>query len=421
MIADLHIHSRFARGCSKKINISLLSEWAKKKGLDIIGTGDFTHPEWNKELKTELKETGEGIYESKQGQKFILQTEISLMYSQDGKGRRVHHVVLAPSFDVVDQIINDLSKHGRLDYDGRPIFNIPSPDFVEMLRHISKDIEVIPAHIWTPWFGILGSKSGFNSIEEAFQDQTKYIHALETGLSSDPPMNWRLSSLDKYNLVSFSDAHSYWPWRLGREATVFNTEKSYKAIINAIRTGKGLEKTIEVDPNYGKYHYDGHRNCGIAFSPNQSRQHNYLCPKCHKPLTIGVLNRVEELANRDEGFKPKNAKAFVNLIPLSELISVVLGKATSTKTVWQHYNEIMSLGKTEMDVLLNVPIDEIYEKTDYKIAKAIELNRLGKIKFKPGYDGVYGEPILKIPLDKKQKTKNKDDRKPNKNSLLNYF
>ena len=254
VIADLHLHGRFSRATSTKLDIPNLEKYARLKGVNLLGTGDFTHPEWQKELKSTLVHEQNGIYQTSTGFSFLLSTEISLIYTQGGKGRRIHNIVFAPSMDVVMQITEALGKRGRLDYDGRPIFKIPCPEFVELLRGISTDIEVIPAHAWTPWFSLFGSMSGFDSLQECFQDQTKHIHAVETGLSSDPPMNWRLSQLDKLQLVSFSDAHSFWPWRLGREATLFDLkELSYANLIDAIRTGKGLTETIEFFPEEGKY------------------------------------------------------------------------------------------------------------------------------------------------------------------------
>lgn len=301
VIADLHLHGRYSRGCSTNLDIFNLAKWGKVKGLGLLGTGDFTHPLWLKELKENLSEDETGILKTKEDSPFLLQTEISLIYTHDDKGRRVHNVVLAPSFEVVDQIVDELGKRGRLDYDGRPIFKIPCPEFVEMLKAISKDIEVIPAHILTPWFSLFGSKSGFDSVQECFQDKTDEIHALETGLSSDPEMDRRMSQLDKYRLVSFSDSHSYWPWRIGREATIFDfNELSYSNVLKALRTGEGFSGTIEVDPNYGKYHLDGHRVCKVCLEPKDSLANKNICPKCEKPLTLGVLHRVEDLADRDK-------------------------------------------------------------------------------------------------------------------------
>ena len=236
LIADLHIHGKYSRGCSKDLTLQKLEEWAKVKGIGLLGTGDFTHPDWIQHIKGTLKEDGSGFLRSESGFPFLLQTEISLIYSQDNKGRRVHNIVFAPSLEVAAQITEALKKRGRVDYDGRPIFKIPCPEFVEMMKEISGEIEVIPAHIWTPWFSLFGSNSGFDSLKEAFQEKAKHIHACETGLSSDPEMNWRLSQLDNIALVSFSDLHSFWPWRLGREATLFDIKPDYKSLIKAIKT-----------------------------------------------------------------------------------------------------------------------------------------------------------------------------------------
>jgi len=292
---------------------------------------------------------------------------------------------------------------------------------VESLRAINKDIEVIPAHIWTPWFSVFGSKSGFNTLKECFQDQVKHIHALETGLSSDPPMNWRLSQLDKYNLVSSSDLHSFWPWRMGREATIFDmNELSYPNILNAIRTGDGIHGTIEVDPNYGKYHYDGHRNCNIVMSPDESKKHNNICPVCRRPLTIGVQNRIEELADREEGYRPADAKEFYSLIPLSDLISLIKGKAVATKSVWDEYNRIVNSARNELEVLMNMTLDQLSEVTDERIAQAVVDYRDGKIKVSPGYDGEYGVPILNG-IKKKKEADPLDGKSHPQKGLSDFF
>ncbi len=392
IIADLHIHGRFSRATSKMLDIPNLEKYARIKGVNLLGTGDFTHPKWIEELKNNLKEE-DGVLKTKTDFPFILQTEISLIYTQDGKGRRAHILVLAPNFDVVEQITEYLLKRGRVDYDGRPIFKIPCINFVEDLKKISKDIEIIPAHIWTPWFSVFGSKSGFDSLKDCFGDQLKHIHALETGLSSDPAMNWRLSELDDFELVSSSDLHSFWPWRIGRECTLFDMDLSYKNLIKALREKK-VKETIEVDPSYGKYHFDGHRNCGIEFEPEESKKHNNICPKCKRPLTLGVLHRVEELADRPEGYVLKGAHPFKRMIPLSEIISAVLVKGIATKGVWLEYNKLINEFKTEFNILLNASFEDLKKITKEKIAKLIIKNRKGKIKIKPGYDGVYGVPIL---------------------------
>ncbi|MBW2963934.1 endonuclease Q family protein [Candidatus Woesearchaeota archaeon] len=396
LIADLHIHSKHSRGCSKDLDIANLEKYARMKGVGLLGTGDFTHPEWMKEIKAKLKEDGTGVLRTASGFPFVMQTEISLVYSQGGRGRRVHNVVLAPSIDVALQITDELKKRGRVDYDGRPIFKISCIEFVEMLHRISPKTEVIPAHIWTPWFSLFGSNSGFNSIKEAFGDQLKHVHAIETGLSSDPPMNWRLSQLDKMQIVSFSDLHSYWPWRIGRESTLLDfggKPLSYDLVLNALRTGEGLAGTVEVDPAYGKYHEDGHRNCNVCMTPKESLKLGNKCPKCGREMTIGVHHRVEELADRPEGYKRPDAKKFYSLIPLSELIANVFGRGIATKRIWEEYSKITKLG-SEMDVLLNKTAEELRSATTEKMAAAILLNREGKIQIKPGYDGVYGVPLF---------------------------
>jgi uncharacterized protein (TIGR00375 family) len=408
IISDLHIHSRFSRATSKFLDIKNLEKYAKIKGINLLGTSDFTHPEWIKELKHELTEDETGILKTKNNFPFILQTEVSLIYTDREKGRRVHNVILAPNLEIVDQITEYFLSKGRIDYDGRPIFKIPCDELVESMRKISKDIEVIPAHIWTPWFSLFGSNSGFNSVKDCFKDQAKHIHALETGLSSDPAMNWRLSQLDKYALVSSSDLHSFWPWRIGREATIFDLKKlTYKNIIKALRTKKGLQGTIEVDPNYGKYHFDGHRNCNVCMNPKETIKVKNICPKCKKNLTIGVLHRVEELADRKEGFIPKDAKPFQTLMPLSEIISTLIGSPIASKKTWKIYDNLINKFKNELNIMLEVKKEELIKVIDKKIADAIIKNRKGNIIVQPGFDGEYGKPKFsnknKIKIKKRDK------------------
>ena len=405
VIADLHLHGKYSRATSKELSIPNLEKYGRMKGVTLLGTGDYTHPQWITHLKKELVTENQGILYTKNGFAFLLSTEISLIYSQGGKGRRIHNIVLAPSFAVVDQITDWLKTKGRLDYDGRPIFNMPCPEFVEGLMKISKEIEVIPAHIWTPWFSLFGSKSGFDTVEECFKDQTKYIHAMETGLSSDPAMNWRLSQLDSYTMVSFSDAHSFWPWRLGREATVFGFDKlTYNNIVSGLRTKKGLKMTVEVEPAYGKYHADGHRNCDVCMTPVQTKRAKGICPKCKKPLTIGVWTRVEELADRAQGYKPKDAIPFLSLLPLSEIIAHVLGKGIATKNVWAEYSNLVTATRSEYEILLETSLEELKKLTTEKIAEAIIKNRKGKIEVKPGYDGEYGVPLIEPQKEKVKQT-----------------
>ena len=422
VISDLQVHSRFSRATSKQLNLENLEKFARIKGLNLLGTGDITHPEWLKELKQGLTEDDTGILKSKSGFSFVLQGEVSNIYTQDGKGRRIHNLILAKNFEIADQIQEALKKKGRIDYDGRPIFGFNCIELVEMMKNIDEKIEIIPAHAWTPWFSLFGSMSGFDSVEECYKDQTKHIHAIETGLSSDPAMNWRLSQLDKFTLVSNSDAHSFWPWRIGREANVFDIDLTYDNLINAIRNKKGFLYTIEVDPNYGKYHLDGHRACNVCLEPKESLKNNNICPKCKKPLTVGVLQRVEQLADRDEGFKPKNAIPFKSLIPLSEILSALLGYGVASKKIFSEYYKLIKNFDNELNILLNVTKEDLIKATDEKIADAIIQIREGKAKIKPGYDGVYGQPIFdNARIKSSTNFVNKVEVKENKQEGLNKF
>jgi uncharacterized protein (TIGR00375 family) len=386
-ICDLHLHSRFSRACSKDLNLENLEKWARIKGIDVLGTGDFSHDEWLTELKEDLEDR-EGIFYTKTGFRFILSWEVSLIYTQD-RGRKVHLIVLAPSFEVVDKINSYLDGKGRRDYDGRPIFKISCEQFTKDLKEISDAIEIIPAHIWTPWFAVFGSMSGFDSLKEAFGSQADKIHAIETGISSTPEMNLRLKGLQDKTILSFSDAHSFWPWRLGREATIFPRADSYKDIIDAIRKNE-IIGTIEVNPAYGKYHYDGHRACDFSSSPVKTKELNGICPKCNKPLVIGVDNRIFELQNFDSGKEFEN-KVVHEVLPLHEIISVVVGVGVNSKKVWGEYDKIIENFENEFNVLLYAEKEELIKSIPEKIVDLILKNREGKIDVKPGYDGVYGE------------------------------
>jgi len=395
VFADLHIHSRFSRATSKYINLENLEKYARIKGLGLLGTGDFQHALWFKELN-ELEER-DGILYTKTGFPFVWQTEISLMYTQDGKGRRVHLVILAPSKEVVQQITKFLGSKGRLDYDGRPIFGFNSIELVDEMMRISNEIEIIPAHAWTPWFGIFGSKSGFNSLKEAFQDREKNIHAIETGMSSDPEMNWHLSQLNNKSIISFSDIHSFWPWRLGREATIFNIDKeklSYKEIIRQIRENL-ISGTIETDPAYGKYHYDGHRLCNFSSSSEETKKLKGICPICKKPLTIGVENRVEELTDQEID-KNLNKKPYYKILPLHELIALAKASTLASRKTWLVYNNLIEKFGNEFNILLHISKEELIKALpeDLVLVDLILRNREGKIKVKAGYDGTYGEAML---------------------------
>lgn len=395
IIADLQVHSKHARATSKDLSIANLEKWGRIKGLNLIGVGDFQHPEHRKEIESELKDERKGILYSKTGFAFLWQTEVSLMFSQGGKRRAVHLLIFAPSRRIADEITKYLGSKGRLDYDGRPIFGISCRDLVFDLKKIDEMIEIIPAHAFTPWFGLYGSESGFDSLQECFLDMRDKIYAVESGMSADPSMIWRLK--EDVNIVSFSDLHSFWPWRIGREATIFEIpELTYENIIKAIRSGEGLIETIETPPEYGKYHWDGHRNCGFSCSPVESMRLNGKCPKCGGQLIIGVENRIEKLAREREGYKPERAKEFYKLLPLHELIALYLGSSLTSKKTWEIYNNFISKFENEFNILLNVSREELIREFPKEIL-LIELiveSRAGRLKVKPGYDGVYGEVLM---------------------------
>lgn len=397
-IADFHLHSKYARATSREMDITGLSKGAKVKGLNLLGTGDFTHPKYFLEIKNKLKEisdTGIFFYDDVY---FMLTCEVGTSFVIDNKVRRIHHIIHAPTFEVVEQINEALSKYGDLSVDGRPMLNVSAAELVEVLMGVSKDLMITSSHVWTPFFSVFGSKNGFNSVEECYQDQTKHIFSLETGLSSTPDMNWRLSTLDKFTLLSNSDSHSANPWRLGREANVFELNKlTYWEIVDAIKK-KDKSKflfTVETFAEYGKYHLDGHRNCNISLEPSETQKINGVCPRCRKKLTIGVLNRVEELADREEGFIPDNAIPFKSLLPLYEIISFATGvNQLYSKKVIEEQNRLIDRLGNELNVLLNVSREDMVKVTSEKIADAIIKVREGKVKFISGFDGLYGIPIL---------------------------
>lgn len=381
-----------------------MDKWAKIKGIKVLGTGDFTHPEWFANLKEKLIPAESGLFKLKQdgGTRFILTTEISCIYTKGGKVRKVHIIIFAPSFEIVEKINAQLGWIGNLRSDGRPILGLDAKELAKIVLNASPDCLVVPAHAWTPWFAIFGSKSGFDSIEECFDEYAKYIYAIETGLSSDPSMNWRLSALDKVTLISNSDAHS--PQKIGREANVFDTELSYLGIINVIR-GKNLYPvrnqisngagkflyTIEFFPEEGKYHFDGHRVCNVKLSPQETKKYNGICPVCGRPLTVGVLNRVEELADRPEGFAPQNTIPFKSLVPLAEIIADVLNLGVGTKEVEKEYKILIEKFGSEFNILLDVSRSDLATVTRPEIAEGIIRVREGKVSKEPGYDGVFGK------------------------------
>lgn len=388
-IADLHIHSKYSRATSKNMDLPNLAHWAKIKGIDLLGTGDFTHHLWLDHLKAVLKPTGNGLF-THNDVHFMLTAEISSIYSKNNRCYRIHNLIFAPSFETVDKINNALSKIGNLRSDGRPILGLDAAKLARIVFEIDSNCMLVPAHIWTPWFSLFGSKSGFDLIEDCFEEQAKNIFALETGLSSDPAMNWRVSALDNFSLISNSDCHS--PQNIGREANVFDCELSYFEIRDVLKTKdkKRFLYTIEFFPEEGKYHFDGHRNCKVKLSPWQTKNHKGLCPKCGKTVTVGVTNRVESLADRPEGFVPNNSIPFKNLIPLDEIIAEALGVGKTSKRVVQAYNEaILKLGN-EFDILIDKSESELLNGLPERIAQGVLKVRRAECVIDPGYDGEYG-------------------------------
>lgn len=402
MIGDLHIHSRFSMATSREGTPENLDFWARKKGVSLIGTGDFTHPVWRKELRERLVPEENGLYRLREeyvkeesrkfqgeGTRFVVSGEISSIYKKNGKTRKVHNVILLPSLEAADTMAQRLEKIGNIHSDGRPILGLDSHDLLEMMLDVCPDGILIPAHIWTPHFSVLGAKSGFDSVEECFEELTPYVHALETGLSSDPAMNWRISKLDRYQLVSNSDAHS--PSKLGREANLLDIDCSYEGLYQAIQTGKGLEGTVEFFPEEGKYHFDGHRKCGVSLSPVEAERLGGICPVCGKKLTMGVDHRVEQLADREEGFVKKDGKKYESLVPLPEVVAACMGYSTASKKVQGCFEQMMQTLGTEFDILRNVPAEDIKSCAGERIAEGIENVRTGNVKRIPGYDGEYGK------------------------------
>lgn len=388
-IADLHIHSKYSRATSLNADLDGYSHWAKIKGIEVLGTGDFTHPKWLKQLKGKMFSLENGLFEYN-GTKFILSVEVSSVFESKGKTRKVHTLVLAPSFEIVEQFRDEIKKYGELESDGRPTLNMSLAELADITSGM-KDVYFILAHVWTPWFGVFGSKTGFDSVEEAFDGKVERIIALETGLSSDPAMNWMVSSLDKYPLVSNSDCHS--PQKLGREANVFDCEISYAGVIDAIKTRKGFVKTYEFYPEEGKYHYDGHRNCNVVMHPQEAIEHKNICPVCRRTLTIGVLHRVYELADRKHDFKPENAVPFHHIVPLQIIVSKVMKKPETSRAVQEACEKIIQYFGNEFAVY-EAKEDALRLATSPEIADAIIKVNKEMVRWKPGYDGIFGELIL---------------------------
>lgn len=406
-IADFHIHSRFSRATSKSLDLEHLYVSAQLKGITVIATGDITHPEWFKEICEKLEPAETGLYRLKKhiekkcdewvpllcrGKvRFVLNTEISSIYKKKGKTRKNHNLFFFPDLVVAESFNRKVAKIGNIVSDGRPILGFDTRNLLEILLETSEQAFLVPAHIWTPWFSLLGSKSGFNSLKECFDDLSSHVFAVETGLSSNPVMNWRVSFLDGLTLISNSDAHS--PDKLGREANIFNTELSYPAIKKAIqyRNSKNFLGTYEFYPEGGKYYLDGHRNCGVHFSPEMSLTNGGKCPICEKPLTVGVLNRVDELCDRKEGEKPQKTSPFYSKIPLKEILSEILKVGVGSQKVMRYYQHCLHVLGPELAILDSVPLPDIELAGIPMLKEAVKRMREGNIHIVPGYDGVFGK------------------------------
>ena len=423
--ADLHLHSHFSRATSKNLNLEFLWLWAQLKGIQVVGTGDFTHPGWMKELREKLEPAEEGLFRLKKeftekvalelppacrGEvRFMLTVEISNIYKRHDKVRKVHNVVFVPSFEAAEKIRAKLGAIGNLSADGRPILGLDSRDLLAIVLESDPLSYLIPAHIWTPWFSMLGSKGGFDSIEQCFGDLTPHIFALETGLSSDPPMNWRLSRLDRCVLVSNGDAHS--PQKLGREATVYDTELSYPAIYKALRdpvNDKGLAGTVEFFPEEGKYHYDGHRICKTRLHPKETADHRGFCPVCGKSVTVGVMSRVEELADHAPGHKSPLWRPYHSLIPLPEIIADAKGVGPGSKAVDAAFYQMLHKLGSELFILMDAPLDAVRKAGDALIAEGVRRVRGGEVNIAAGYDGEYGKISIFTPAERDKQAAHQD-------------
>lgn len=412
-ITDLHIHSYLSRACSKTLHPETLYRWCQLKGIAVLATGDFTHPAWFAELREKLSPAEPGLFRLKEEiaqaidpevppscrapVRFLLGVEISCIYKKKGRVRKAHHLVFAPSFEAAERINGRLGKIGNIRSDGRPILGLDSRNLLEIVLEASDGSCLIPAHAWTPHFSIFGSESGFDSLEECFEDLTPHLFAIETGLSSDPPMNWRLSQLDRVALISNSDAHS--PEKLAREANVLNTDLSYSGIFGAFkkRDPARFLRTLEFFPEEGKYHMDGHRNCGVRLPPEETRRRQGLCPVCRKPVTVGVLHRVEKLADRKPGARPAGTPDFENLVPLKEILSETLQVGPGSGTVDKAYHRLLGLFGSELFILRRLAPERLEAKDFSLLAQALSRMRRGQVHVQPGYDGEYGKVSLLTP------------------------
>jgi uncharacterized protein (TIGR00375 family) len=404
-IADLHIHSRYSRACSRDLTPESLWHWGQLKGIRVIGTGDCTHPLWLSELREKLEPSGNNLLTLKKEfltdlvpescrapVSFLLTGEISCIYSKGGRTRKVHSLVFLPDFAAADRLNAALGRIGNLKSDGRPILGLDVKKLLQMVLESSPDAMLVPAHAWTPHFSVFGAASGFDSLEECFEELTPHIHAIETGLSSDPPMNWRLSQLDRITLISNSDAHS--PSKLGREANIFGTGVDYGEILQALKRKKGFLGTIEFFPEEGKYHSDGHRECGVRLTPQETIAHDCLCPACGKKVTVGVLHRVEKLADHPSGRRPEHAPFFHSIIPLAEIIAEVVRVGVASKKVAQAYFDLLGKLGSEFTILIETDVAEIARAGHPLVGEAIRRMRAGEIRISPGFDGEFGKITL---------------------------
>jgi uncharacterized protein (TIGR00375 family) len=401
-IADFHIHSRYSRATSGDMIPEAIWKWAQLKGISVVGTGDYTHPKWFRELNDKLEPLGNGLFRLKkaycgnnvppscQGEvSFMLTTEISCIYSKNKRTRKVHCLVFVPDFASAARLSISLAKIGNINSDGRPILGLDAKELLKIVLDTSPEAMLVPAHAWTPHFSVFGAASGFDSLEECFEELTPNIYAIETGLSTDPAMNWRLSKLDGITLISNSDAHS--PAKMGREANIFDTDMTYPAILEALKTRKGFAGTIEFFPEEGKYHFDGHRDCGVSLTPKETKQHDFLCPMCGKRVTVGVLHRVDLLADREEGARPAGAPPFKSIIPLPEIISETIRVGVSSKAVDAIYQKLLAELGNEFAILLDRPLADIERAGSPQLREAIERVRAGKVHIAPGFDGEFGK------------------------------
>ena len=410
VFADLQVHSPYSRATSKNMNLKEVARFASMKGLNVVGTGDFTHPDWRKEIRRDLQDaTDSGLYQLRDGAfqvRYMISGEVNTTFSFGYKSRRIHHCLLAPSIESADAVSDRLAKYGNLSSDGRPTLRATAPELVDEVSEADGQCVIFPAHAWTPWFSLFGAVSGFDGFISCYQEKSDRIFALETGMSSDPPMNWRLSQLDPLCLVSNSDAHSAWPWRLGREANVFDLDHvTYQNIVGAIREKdpKRFSFTIETSPAYGKYHWTGHRECQVSMSGKDARRLDDKCPRCGKKMTRGVEERIEELADRPEGYVPKNPIRYRHLLPLSEIIALVLSEANpASRRVWDVYNLLVGKFGTEYSVMLNVSEDALLAAAGPEISRAIIRVRNDDVFVEPGYDGLYGKLDLSKPAPVKK-------------------